>query len=864
MRSPGKAARVLARLDADHQFNDEAEAAYRRAVTLEPERVATRKSFAIFLERIKRPADALAVWDEVHAALPPDDAEDRREARRRVIALSQDLGRLDGQMETWRTASKGEGDSALAARLLLAEALLARRAYGDAAALLEGAGGGASAEHLLLQDEVYDRLQAPEKSLDVLAKLVALDPSRSAPRLQRMAELALALGRTADAERLARRVVDLSPAESESHEWLGDVLAARGLAGDAAGAFRKAVSLAPKKMPLRFKLVRTLERLGLDGERERELLAIVSLASDPNDVGEAGRALAHVGDVTSLERLEVMLVRLTTEQPKKSIYRDLLIDLYASLAGRIRGALRSTRHSDGGVGAPERARTTTEEARSRLQRIGEASLRPILDSMGREGMSIRSKVLQIVTATRNASLAPTFARLLANKDRSLVFQALVGLAHVYDPAGRSPPDSASSVASLEAIATAKDSGLGSAAIWALGRSPSPDAGRTLDRLARAEGLRPDQSFALSLALGARGRRDGVSATLELLRSGDIFSRPAAAWSLGVLGDDRAISALEERVQSEAGPARAAAIWALGAIGSSKAIAPLLRAAWSTPEDASLTRWALARCATGPRGLGPLAEAPAPRDGSGQTLRPIEVISDAYLALASLDDGRLAYERAFPSLFVTPGPGTLPDDMVTGPHAAVARTSLLAALGTGDEKSVLWLLQALLPEGARGGGPASLVFGPVASTQPIPSSWNGAIAAAALAWSTANAPETRMVAMAVIGRATQGDNGSGDGATTAALVSGLSDSVPRVAAAAAASLAMRRSESATRAVLAATRGKLGETWMGRAAACAALSGALATNDAAHAWVTSMLADPMPTVKTAAADAFTTAARGGQRP
>ncbi|MBT9555674.1 MAG: HEAT repeat domain-containing protein [Myxococcales bacterium] len=858
MRSPGKAARVLARLYADHELNDEAEAAYRRAVSLEPERVATRKSFAIFLERIKHPADALAVWDEVHSALAPDDAEDRREARRRVVALSQELGRLDAQMTTWRAAPEGNDKSALAARLLLAEALVTRRAYSEAAALLEGAGTGATAEHLLLQDEVYDRLQAPEKSLDVLTRLVALDPSRSAPRLKRMAELALTLGRTADAERLARRVVDLSPSESESHEWLGDVLSARGLAGDAAGAFRKAVSLAPKKMPLRFKLVRTLERLGLDGERERELLAIVAQASDPNDVGEAGRALAHVGDVTSLERLEAMLVRLTTEQPKKSIYRDLLIDLYAALATRIRGGLRSPTPSAGG--APK-ARTSPDDAHARLQRIGEASLRPILDSMGREGMSIRSKVLQIVTATRNTSLAPTFARLLANKDRGLVFQALVGLAHVYDPAGRATPDAATTVASLEAIATAKDSGLGSTAIWALGRSPSLDAGKALDRLAQAEGLRPDQSFALSLALGARGRRDGVNATLELLRSGDIFSRPAAAWSLGVLGDERAIPALEERVRSEAGPARAAAIWALGAIGSSKAIEPLLRAAWSTPDDASVARWALARCAAGPRGLGPLAEAPASRDGNSTMARPGHVMADAYLALASLDEGRLSYERAFPGLLVTPGLDAVPDGLATGPHAAVVRATLLAALGASDEKSVLWLLQSLLPEGPRGATP-SLVLGPMASGQTIPAAWNGAIATAVSRWAAANAPETRAAALMVIGQATHGEN-AGDGAT-AALVTGLADSVPRVAAAAAGALAMRKSESATRAVLEATRGKLGETWMGRAAACDALSGAVATSDAARAFVTSMLADPMPTVRAAAGDALATAVRVGQRP
>jgi tetratricopeptide (TPR) repeat protein len=98
----------------------------------------------------------------------------------------------------------------------------------------------------------------------------------AAPMIQ-LAQLYAASGRSDEAFELARKAVELEPANARSHFALGRVLLAKQKWADSAAEFEKAKALSPEASTVRFQLSRVYRKLGRVQDAQREEAAFEAL-----------------------------------------------------------------------------------------------------------------------------------------------------------------------------------------------------------------------------------------------------------------------------------------------------------------------------------------------------------------------------------------------------------------------------------------------------------------------------------------------------------------------------------------------------------------------------------------------------------
>ncbi|MBX3252176.1 MAG: tetratricopeptide repeat protein, partial [Myxococcales bacterium] len=367
---------TLAAVLADHDFLDDAEQQWREALRADESRVEWVRGLAAVLERPRvrerpdqrraRDEEATRWWQKVLEVATEEGA--RREARQRIVGVWSRRNELPGKVREWRTRFDATPPDLEAGRFL-AEAYLRQRpravaeAEGVLARLVQLAPG--EVESLKSLERVRTARGDLAGAIEVLERLVDADPRRAAQYLQRMAAHAHALYRDADAVRYAAAAVERTPDDAEGHRRLGELYRQRQDTDRAIASYRRALELDDRLFATYFDLAELLLARGEVDEAAGLYRAVVRTTPDDDFVARAGRAALqiHLG-AGSLEALERELLPLAIGQPRRPIFRRLVVELYDSWV-------------------PELARRAASDAAARdeLRRVSQRALKPLLEAL---------------------------------------------------------------------------------------------------------------------------------------------------------------------------------------------------------------------------------------------------------------------------------------------------------------------------------------------------------------------------------------------------------------------------------------------------------------------------------------------------
>ncbi len=522
---------TLAGVLADHDFLDEAESHYRKAVEADPDGLEYVRGLATVLERPhrnessvdrrRRDEEAATWWQKVLEVT--DDRASRREARRRIVGIWSRRRELDGKRQQWRRAFRADPPDIDAGRFL-AEAYLRGQPSdpGRAEEVLQRIVSlePGDVESLLALERVQTTRGDLEAAIGTLRKLADADPRRAPRYLQRMAEHAHALYRDEDAVRYAAEAVSRTPDDAEGHRRLGDLLRARQDLEGAIRAYEKALELDERLFTTYFDLAELHLARGEHDQADRLYRRVLALTPDDDLVARAGRASLqiHLG-AGSLETLEADLLPLALSHPRRPIFRKLVVELYDSLT----------------ASWIQRATRGDAEAREHLDRLGHRALKPLLEALADPDPAQRRVAVDVLGHLGNPNAAgPLLAMAEGDAPVELRIRALEGVGRLGEP---------SLAERLAAIARGSERRLRPIAAWALAQVGGPRA---------------------------------VEALRSLLTRGDPAVRAHAALGLGLAEDARSLDALTRALRTERSPAvQAAAAWALGKVGSAEQVPALV-------------------------------------------------------------------------------------------------------------------------------------------------------------------------------------------------------------------------------------------------------------------------------------------------
>jgi tetratricopeptide (TPR) repeat protein len=677
-----RAAATVGEVYLDHDMAAEALAALREAAQLEPANVRYKKSLATALERTAtslgtpqtRYAEARVVWEELLTGPGGADKSLAREARQHIVSLWSLTRELAGQVASLTTRFNATPPDIEAGRLLAevqrklhrlpdAEATLRRvttLAPGDEESFL-------ALERVLVQ-QGQEHLPA---AIEVLAKLVEVDPKRAREFYQRMAQYSVELYHDDDAIKYAARAVELSPNDAGAHQKLGDMYRKRGDIPHAVSEYRLSIAQNDRLFPVYFELAELLLSAGQVDEADRLFRRVVRASADEELVARAARMSLQVnlgrGTLTELER---ELLPVAVGNPQKTIYRRLLIELYGAMTFPL---VQKVKH--GGPGSADAA-----VARAELAKIGARAVKPLLDALADDKEAQQKIAIEVLAYVENKSAAPALYNFATGAaDKSLRVRAMLAVGALRDPAMLprfeamlAPKDATSQILPSDAIAVA--------AAWGVARMA--ESGPTAKK---AEPL-----------------------LLKLIGSGSPDVRALAALGLGLTHDRQHAPALAALAASpEAGPlARAAATHALAELGSgdpkfaATSVPPGLLLGLADAPDPLLRQAALlAMARLGDRADlrgGGAAEAIA----AGAFSREESLRSAAVSAATTLSTH--GYKRTREALPVPDGPLTLRDVLLglapdeAGPSE---RAAALVALGPALQRAAVAAV-ATSPERAR--------------------------------------------------------------------------------------------------------------------------------------------------------------------
>ncbi|MFO0761514.1 MAG: HEAT repeat domain-containing protein [Byssovorax sp.] len=539
-----KAAATVGEVYLDHDMAVEALAALREAAQLEPGNVRYKKSLAMALERTAtsmgspqvRYGEARALWEEMLAGPGTSDRVLAREARTHIVSLWGLTRELSGQVAPLGARFAGSPPDIEAGRLL-AEVQRKLHRLPDAEATLRKVVTLAPGdeESLLALERVLVQEQNLMGAIEVLAKLVDVDPKRAREFYQRMAQYAAELYHDDDAIKYAARAVELSPNDSSGHEKLGDMYRRRQDIPHAIAEYRLAISQNDRLFPVYFDLAELLLSAGQLDEADRLFRRVVRASADEELVARAARMSMQVNlGRGTLQELERELLPVAVGNPQKTIYRRLLIEVYGAMTFPL---VQKVKHAD--PRSPKAA-----EARAELGKIGARAVKPLLDALADDKESQQKIAIEVLAYVENKSAGAALYNFATGPaDKGLRVRAMIACGALRDPAMLAryeqmlaPKEGASALLPNDAISVA--------AAWGVARMGD------------------------AIASDPKVRKQAEPLLLHLLGSAAPEIRALSAIGLGLTHDRKHAPALIALARSpEAGPtARAAAIHALGELG----------------------------------------------------------------------------------------------------------------------------------------------------------------------------------------------------------------------------------------------------------------------------------------------------------
>ena len=628
----------------DHDLVKEGLEALTEAAKLEPDKARTARAHALGLERAAGTQSstearrvyldqALTIWEKLlqSGATSPELS---REARQHVVTLwglrGQSAQRMNGLAKRF-----GATPPDLQAGRLLAEAALRARRYPDAERTLrrlaELAPGDAESRGQLVTVLVQQRKL--KDAIDVLERLVVLEPKRAREHYQRMAEYAAELYRDDDAIRYAARAVELAPEDADGHARLGRLYRRRQQTARAIGELRLAVQKNDRAFAVGLELAELLQNEQAFEEADLLLRRVIRASPDDELVSRAFALSVQLNQSRhTLESLERELLPVALASPERPLFRRLLIEVYGASAFQLVNAMNN--------GTPAEA----AEAQKALGRLGDRAVKPLLDALSDERESQQLVALTLLEQMGNKSAGPALvAYATGAADASLRQRAMVAAGKLRD-ANLLPKFEAALFAEGAAPTDAEPVKL--AAAWSVARLVTPRARPLLARLhaTEAPGLR---------ALGALGLgllRDAASApelgrVLGAADAGNL-ARAAAARALGMLGAQGAVEAIASVSHASDPELRLASLFALAELRAKDAAGALADAmldrdpAFREAAALAATAWATGSFRA------PSDPLPPPREAR---LSVEQVLADLRPAPATAKERLAALERLAPAL-----------------------------------------------------------------------------------------------------------------------------------------------------------------------------------------------------------------------
>jgi HEAT repeat protein/predicted Zn-dependent protease len=572
----------LADVLMEHDLLDEATAEALQAQGLEPGEPRHRRLMAQILERQHRPEAAIAEWERVLAMNGgPNRVAERREARSRILGILSREGRarLDERITRLRAQMSLDPNDRETA-LFLAEAELRNDAVSGAIDTLRATitrdrqppGGGrreasddAKADVILTLVRLLRQTRQLDEAVRLLNELAQRIPARAREAHIQIADIEL--GRYEDREALehASSAARLAPDDGRALVRIAEVQERAGEVDAALANYRRAFNRDANPTAA-FALARLLSRRGLPAEAAEILRGVLRAASDEETITETGRRAIDLEEyLGSLDDLERVVSGLLFSNPNGSAYRRLLVEIYRRLLPTL-----------------YRAPADLTAAGENRARIAQHGLRPLLELLSDADGNPERSLIELLGMLGNRDAAPALARLaqgpVSPATESMLrsstgaagevqLAAVVALGRLGD--GRARP-------TVEGLVTSSDAATRTAAIWALGRMATPDAGdllaantnshldvagfaylglgrtgdpRWLPELTRAA-LEPSLPTrirrAAAVALGLSRSRAATPTLLALLDGGNDELASAAAMALGTVGDAEVLPALLER------------------------------------------------------------------------------------------------------------------------------------------------------------------------------------------------------------------------------------------------------------------------------------------------------------------------------
>lgn len=560
---------TLGEVYLEHDMAKEGLEALREAVKLAPSKLAYRKAYALALERTGASAsgrdirfrqyeEARKIWDQLLKE-GANDPNLLREARQHMVTLWSLSGQLAQRMPPLERRLHGSPPDLEAGRLL-AEAQMRLRRTADAEVTLRYvvAHAKGDAASLSALERVLVQNGKLREAIEVLEKLVQLEPKRAREYYQRMAEHAAQLYRDDEAVRYAAKAVELSPDDADGHRKLGEMYRRRQEVEKAILSFRKALSKNDRLFPVYLQLSELLLGQGDIDEADQLLRRVVRSSPDEELVAQAARLSMQVNlGRGTLESLEKELLPVALGNPTKPLYRRLLVEIYGALTFPLVHQASSSNPVEAG------------KARDKLKQIGERAVKPLLDALGDERDSQQRIAIELLQHIENPSAgAALFTYATGPADPELRMRAMLALGSLRDP--ELLPKLSELLAPRGEVRGDESDPTLVAAAFAVVRMKSEATRPLLGKLLRSDS--PSIRALAALGLGLLGGRGPVKELAQAARSQELGTLPraAAAFALGELSAHTETDALMGLVEASDASVRAQALLALARLDNSAA------------------------------------------------------------------------------------------------------------------------------------------------------------------------------------------------------------------------------------------------------------------------------------------------------
>jgi tetratricopeptide (TPR) repeat protein/HEAT repeat protein len=515
----------------EHDMADDALAAFKEAVQLDPQSSPFKKQLAGALERKHQYKESRQIWIELsEKAQKASDSILAREARSRIVTLMA-LERILADQVAPLTTRFNQSPPDLEAGRMLAEVHIHMRHLPEAEAtlrkIIDKAPG--DIESYLATERVLVQQNKLSEAIALLDKLVTVEPKRARELYQRMAQYALQLNRDDDAIKYAARGVELNPDDAEGHRHLGEMYRSRQDVDKAVIEFRAAISKNDRLFIVYLELADLLLAKGQTDDADRLFRRVLRGAPDEELVARAARLSMQINlGRGTLESLEQELLPLAIGNPQRPIYRRLLVEVYGNLTFALVAQVRHSNSKD------------AQEARARLVRIGARAMKPLLDALSDGDVTQQRVAIDVLGYVENKNAGPPlFAFATGPAETPLRARAMIACGALRDPGmlaryeGLLFPKDQEKLG-FDAIATDT---IAVSAAWAAAKVPDKRAIPLLRKIAE-RGTPEMRAYAL-LGLAAQHDKGSIPLATATARSSDAgtVARAAAAYALAELNAD---------------------------------------------------------------------------------------------------------------------------------------------------------------------------------------------------------------------------------------------------------------------------------------------------------------------------------------